>query len=125
MSEQSYGKVCQSRSSNTYRNAGKVDEEQDRNDQKLGIHNGNGVYINLLANPEGYTGYGGPSAHRVWAAIQHENCFLIDESSIKKSIDTHDSFNSQDSNANEAQVNLIQCTEKSFLPAHVGIASKH
>lgn len=33
------------------------------------------VYVNLLANPEGYTGYTGPSAWRVWRAIQRENCF--------------------------------------------------
>ena len=33
------------------------------------------VYVNLLANPEGYTGYTGPPARRVWQAIQNENCF--------------------------------------------------
>ena len=33
------------------------------------------VYVNLLQNPEGYTGYRGPSAQRVWMAIQEENCF--------------------------------------------------
>lgn len=34
-----------------------------------------GVFINLLQNPEGFTGYAGPSARRVWRAIQEENCF--------------------------------------------------
>ena len=34
-----------------------------------------GVFINLLQNPEGFTGYAGPSAQRVWRAIQEENCF--------------------------------------------------
>lgn len=34
-----------------------------------------GVYVNLLTNPERYTGYAGPSAARVWRAIQEENCF--------------------------------------------------
>ena len=34
-----------------------------------------GSYINLLENPEGYTGYSGESARRVWRAIQEENCF--------------------------------------------------
>lgn len=34
-----------------------------------------GVYVNLLNNPERYTGYGGPSARRVWNAISEENCF--------------------------------------------------
>lgn len=35
----------------------------------------NGVYVDLLANPERFTGYSGPSAHRVWRAIYQENCF--------------------------------------------------
>ena len=34
-----------------------------------------GVYVNLLENPEGYTGYSGESPRRVWTAIQEENCF--------------------------------------------------
>lgn len=32
-------------------------------------------YVDLLLNPERYTGYAGPSAHRVWKAIYEENCF--------------------------------------------------
>ena len=32
-------------------------------------------YVNLLQNPESFTGYSGPSAKRVWEAIQQENCF--------------------------------------------------
>jgi len=32
-------------------------------------------YVNLLENPERFTGYSGPSAQRVWQAIQQENCF--------------------------------------------------
>jgi ERO1-like protein beta len=34
-----------------------------------------GEYINLLKNPERYSGYAGPSAARVWSAIYNENCF--------------------------------------------------
>lgn len=34
-----------------------------------------GVYVNLLNNPERFTGYAGPSAARVWTAIHEENCF--------------------------------------------------
>ncbi len=34
-----------------------------------------GVYVNLLQNPERFTGYAGPSAHRVWQAMIEENCF--------------------------------------------------
>ena len=32
-------------------------------------------YINLQLNPESFTGYGGDSAHEVWAAMYGENCF--------------------------------------------------
>lgn len=34
-----------------------------------------GVYVNLLDNPERFTGYAGESARRVWRAIYEENCF--------------------------------------------------
>uniref|UniRef100_A0A1A9UG52 Ero1-like protein n=1 Tax=Glossina austeni TaxID=7395 RepID=A0A1A9UG52_GLOAU len=32
-------------------------------------------YVDLLINPERYTGYKGDSAHRVWKSIYLENCF--------------------------------------------------
>ncbi|MGH0139073.1 UNVERIFIED_CONTAM: hypothetical protein FKN15_068554 [Acipenser sinensis] len=32
-------------------------------------------YVDLLFNPERYTGYKGPSAWRVWNSIYEENCF--------------------------------------------------
>ncbi|CAL1296065.1 unnamed protein product [Larinioides sclopetarius] len=32
-------------------------------------------YVDLLLNPERYTGYKGPSAHRIWNSIYKENCF--------------------------------------------------
>lgn len=34
-----------------------------------------GEYVDLLLNPERYTGYKGPSAHRIWRNIYMENCF--------------------------------------------------
>lgn len=34
-----------------------------------------GVYINLVKNPEKFTGYSGKSARLVWKSIQEENCF--------------------------------------------------
>ena len=34
-----------------------------------------GEYVDLIENPERFTGYTGPAAHRVWNAIYHENCF--------------------------------------------------
>jgi len=32
-------------------------------------------YVDLLLNPERYTGYVGESAHRIWNTIYKENCF--------------------------------------------------
>ncbi|GAA6034544.1 hypothetical protein JCM8097_005385 [Rhodosporidiobolus ruineniae] len=34
-----------------------------------------GIYVDLLENPERFTGYAGASASRVWKAIYEENCF--------------------------------------------------
>ena len=31
--------------------------------------------VDLLENPEGYTGYTGPSAEKVWSAVHSKNCF--------------------------------------------------
>ncbi|KAJ3415701.1 hypothetical protein HDV05_004379 [Chytridiales sp. JEL 0842] len=38
-----------------------------------------GSYVNLLKNPERFTGYAGDSAARIWRAIYEENCFKIDD----------------------------------------------
>lgn len=35
-------------------------------------------YVDLLLNPERYTGYKGQSAHRIWHSIYMENCFRPD-----------------------------------------------
>ena len=46
-----------------------------------------GVYVNLLQNPEQFTGYAGPSAARVWQSIQHENCFGgVDDICVEKRV---------------------------------------
>ncbi|KAH9892568.1 endoplasmic oxidoreductin [Cubamyces lactineus] len=51
-----------------------------------------GDYIDLTLNPERFTGYAGPSAHRVWKAIYEENCFgmsawdVLPESSPNKAL---------------------------------------
>ncbi|KAG9435464.1 ero1-like protein [Apis mellifera carnica] len=39
-----------------------------------------GEYVDLLLNPERYTGYKGPSAHRIWKNIYMENCFRPENS---------------------------------------------
>lgn len=38
-------------------------------------HDSQAEYMDLLLNPERYTGYRGQSAHRVWESIYLENCF--------------------------------------------------
>ncbi|CAK9685733.1 unnamed protein product [Candida parapsilosis] len=38
-------------------------------------HEHNCVYVNLLQNPERFTGYGGNQSFDVWKAIYSENCF--------------------------------------------------
>ncbi|KXS11907.1 ERO1-domain-containing protein [Gonapodya prolifera JEL478] len=38
---------------------------------------GDGIYVDLIKNPERFTGYSGESAARVWRAIYSENCFDI------------------------------------------------
>lgn len=35
-----------------------------------------GSYVNLIDNPERFTGYAGEPAYKVWRAIYEENCFL-------------------------------------------------
>jgi hypothetical protein len=40
-----------------------------------------GDYVDLVVNPERFTGYVGEAAHRVWRAIYEENCFGLSESS--------------------------------------------
>ncbi|KAF9820371.1 hypothetical protein IEO21_01380 [Rhodonia placenta] len=41
-----------------------------------------GDYIDLALNPERFTGYVGPSAHRVWSSIYSENCFGLSEMNL-------------------------------------------
>lgn len=40
-------------------------------------------YVDLLLNPERYTGYKGSSAHRIWNSIYKENCFRYVEIDFK------------------------------------------
>lgn len=41
----------------------------------LDDHQEGAEYVDLLLNPERYTGYRGDSAHRIWRTIYQENCF--------------------------------------------------
>lgn len=44
-------------------------------DENFCIVEEDGVYVDLIKNPEGYTGFKGPSASRIWSAIYESNCF--------------------------------------------------
>jgi ERO1-like protein beta len=35
-----------------------------------------GSFVNLLENPEAFTGFAGMAAKKIWDAVYHENCFL-------------------------------------------------
>lgn len=50
------------------------DEQQD-NFCILDDHQNGAEYVDLLLNPEKFTGYRGESAHRIWRSIYLENCF--------------------------------------------------
>lgn len=41
----------------------------------LDDHENGAEYVDLLLNPEKYTGYRGKSAHRIWHSVYMENCF--------------------------------------------------
>lgn len=41
----------------------------------LDDHENDAEYVDLLLNPEKYTGYRGKSAHRIWHSVYTENCF--------------------------------------------------
>lgn len=47
-----------------------------------------GEFVDLIENPEKFTGYAGTSAHRVWSTIYNENCFGISELSLLSSQNT-------------------------------------
>ncbi|CAG8460546.1 1250_t:CDS:10 [Paraglomus brasilianum] len=54
-----------------------VEDENDRD----------GTYVDLLDNPERFTGYAGPSAGRIWKSIYEENCFnMVDRMDSKSNL---------------------------------------
>lgn len=61
------------------------DEQQD-NFCILDDHQDQAEYVDLLLNPEKYTGYRGESAHRIWSSIYLENCF---DEHAKKTLLSH------------------------------------
>lgn len=37
------------------------------------------IYVDLLKNPERYTGFSGAQTHRIWSAVYDENCFAFSD----------------------------------------------
>lgn len=53
----------------------KFDDAQDNFCEPDDENLTNSNYIDLLTNPERFTGYKGPHAHKIWNSIYRENCF--------------------------------------------------
>lgn len=43
-----------------------------------------GVYVDLIENPERFTDYSGPSSHKIWSAIYEHNCFVPETNLFKQ-----------------------------------------
>ncbi|KAJ1965615.1 endoplasmic oxidoreductin-1, partial [Dimargaris xerosporica] len=74
----------------------------------------NGVYVDLLKNPERFTGYAGPSANSVWEAIYEENCFDVPArlKALASSQNVVTEFSQFESLQRHRQALLNECKEK-------------
>lgn len=66
--------------------------------------------VDLLKNPEGYTGYTGPSAEKVWSAVHSQNCF-------QQPSDTQQQKSTEDGNADEINDDENKNDMYCFLPS--------
>ena len=62
-------------SSENYKEFERWQEYDDEQDNFCITEDDGGEYVDLLLNPERYTGFKGQSAHRIWRSIYMENCF--------------------------------------------------
>ncbi|XP_033221602.1 ero1-like protein [Belonocnema kinseyi] len=67
-------------SSENYKEFERWKQHDDAQDNFCMKEENQGEYVDLLLNPERYTGYKGPSAHRIWRSIYMENCFRPENS---------------------------------------------
>lgn len=67
-------------SSKNYKEFERWQQYDDAQDNFCVKESSPGEYVDLLLNPERYTGYKGPSAHRIWRSIYLENCFRPENS---------------------------------------------
>lgn len=67
-------------SSENYKEFERWQRHDDAQDNFCVKESSPGEYVDLLLNPERYTGYKGTSAHRIWRSIYMENCFRPENS---------------------------------------------
>ncbi|KYM93926.1 PREDICTED: ero1-like protein [Cyphomyrmex costatus] len=67
-------------SSENYKEFERWQQHDDAQDNFCVKESSPGEYVDLLLNPERYTGYKGASAHRIWRCIYLENCFRPENS---------------------------------------------
>lgn len=67
-------------SSENYKEFERWQRHDDAQDNFCVKESSHGEYVDLLLNPERYTGYKGRSAHRIWRSIYKENCFRPENS---------------------------------------------
>jgi hypothetical protein len=58
-------------------------------------HEADAEYVDLVTNPEGFTGYSGHLANRIWKAVYEENCFSAPERNGPHADGSHDGTLSQ------------------------------
>uniref|UniRef100_A0A803YHR0 Endoplasmic reticulum oxidoreductase 1 beta n=1 Tax=Meleagris gallopavo TaxID=9103 RepID=A0A803YHR0_MELGA len=69
------GKGCLAEQLEAFIDWARYDDSQDHFCELDDERSPDAQYVDLLLNPERYTGYKGPSAWRVWNSIYEENCF--------------------------------------------------
>lgn len=80
-------------------------------------------YVDLLLNPERYTGYSGESAHRIWRSIYEENCFIRQSLNSNEDLCYEERLFYEAISGLHASINIHLCAEypsngliKSFEP---------
>ncbi|RKP34693.1 endoplasmic reticulum oxidoreductin 1, partial [Dimargaris cristalligena] len=74
----------------------------------------NGVYVDLLKNPERFTGYAGQSAQNIWQSIYEENCFDIPArlSNLAMSEKERPHFGNSEEEKQKRLAQIDECKEK-------------
>nr|KAF6391899.1 endoplasmic reticulum oxidoreductase 1 alpha [Pipistrellus kuhlii] len=101
----------------------KHDDSSDNFCEADDIQSPDAEYVDLLLNPERYTGYKGPDAWRIWNVIYEENCFK--PQTIKRPLNPLAS--SQGELFNRTQIPFFRslCRKKSLLQTYIWPTCKH